>query len=234
MTRRFVGPTLELGDRDSREWMRNMPVWGDPDYILFIDDFLGIAIDLTNNWTELEDAGASIAIEGDTLGGRALLSTGAVDNEGTSIQGNEIFEVSVNKELWFETKINLLDAVESEYCSGLTVNFITDPEAILAAPDRIVFEKLDGNSDIICITEFSGVETRKDSGIDIVAATDITLGFRVISDSTVLFYVNRVLVSTHTTNIVNDQNLCLAAFVLAGDAAGTTLAIDYIHCIATR
>lgn len=234
MTRRLVGPVLELGDRDSREWMRNMPVWGDPDYIWFMDDFTGIAIDLTNSWTQVEDGAASMAIEGDTLGGRLLMTTSAGDNLGTSIQGNEIFEVSADKELWFETKINLLDATESEYCSGLTVNFATDPEAILAAADRIVFEKLDGVDDIICVTEFSGVETRTDSQIDIVAATDITLGFRVIGDSTVLFYVNRVLVQTHTTNIVNDQNLALAAYVLAGDAAGTTLAIDYIHCIATR
>ena len=76
--------------------------------------------------------------------------------------------------------------------------------------------------------------SRTDSQIDIVAATDITLGFRILGDSTVLFYVNRKLVATHTTNIVNDQNLALASYVLAGDAAGTTLAIDYIQCIQTR
>ena len=234
MTRELNGPVVDGGFTLDREWYKNMPVWGDPDYVWFMDDFTGIAIDLTNSWTQLEDGAASMAIEGDTLGGRLLMTTSAGDNLGTSIQGNEIFEISPSKELWFETKINLLDAIESEYCSGLTINFATDPEAILTAEDRIVFEKLDGNANIICITEDSGAETRTDSGIDIVAATDITLGFRVIGGSTVLFYVNRILVRTHTTNIVNDQNLCLAAYVLAGDAAGTTLAIDYIHCIATR
>ena len=234
MTRELNGPVVDGGFTLDRAWFKNMPVWGDPDYVWFIDDFTGIAIDLTNSWTQLEDGAASMAIEGDTLGGRLLMTTSAGDNLGTSIQGNEIFEISAGKELWFETKINLLDATESEYCSGLTINFANNPEEILIAPDRIVFEKLDGNEDIICVTEFSGVETRTDSGINIVAATDITLGFRVIGDSVVQFFVNRVPVRTHTTNIVNNQNLCLAAYVLAGDAAGTTLAIDYIHCIATR
>ncbi|MEE8113329.1 MAG: hypothetical protein V3T23_03135 [Nitrososphaerales archaeon] len=234
MTRKLNGPVLDGGFTLDRVWYKDRPIQGDPDYIHFFEDFVGIAVDLTNDWTEIEDAGASIAIEGDTLGGRILMSTGANDNEGTSIQGNEIFAVAAGRQIWFETKINLLDATESEYCSGLTINFATNPEAILTAADRIVFEKLDGVTDIQCITEFSGVETRTDSQIDIVAATDITLGFRVVGDSTVLFYVDRVLVATHTTNIVNDQNLCVAAFVLAGDAAGTTLAIDYLSVTMER
>jgi hypothetical protein len=234
MTRELNGPVVDGGFTNARAWFKGMPVFGDPNYIHFMDDFTGIAIDLTNSWTQLEDGAASMAIEADTLGGRLLMTTSASDNVGTSIQGNEIFQVSAGIDTWFETKVNLLDATESEFCSGLTINFATNPEAILTAADRIVFEKLDGVDDIQCITEFSGAETRTDSQIDIVAATDITLGFRVLGDTTVLFYVNRKLVATHTTNIVNDQNLALASYVLAGDASGTTLAIDYIHCIQTR
>lgn len=237
MTRQLNGPVVDGGFTDARAWFKNKPIQGDPDYIHFFDDFLyetfDPAIDLSL-WEQLEDAAASMAIEADSLGGRLLMATSANDNQGTSIQTQEIFEVTVNKELWFETKINLLDATESEYCSGLTISFTSAPENILTREDRIVFEKLDGNDDIICITEFSGSETRTNSGIDIVAATDITLGFRVIGDSVVQFFINRVLVRTHITDIVNDQNLAVAAYVLAGDAAGTTLAIDYIAVTATR
>ncbi len=228
------GPNLFGGGELDRRWYQNRPTHGDPDYVHFFEDFTGIAINLTNDWTQVEDSNASQEIEADTEGGRLLMQTSANIDEGTSIQGNEIFRVAASREIWFETKINLLDATESEYCSGLTINFATDPEAILAAADRIVFEKLDGNDDIICVTEFSGTETRVDSQIDIVAATDIVLGFRVIDTGTVLFYVDRVLVATHTTNIVTDQNLAVAAYVLAGDAAGTTLAIDYLSVTMTR
>ncbi len=234
MTRQLNGPVVDGGFTLDRAWYKDMPVLGDPGYIHFMDDFTGIAIDLTNDWTQLEDGAASMAIEGDTLGGRLLMTTSAGDNLGTSIQGNEIWQVSPNVQTWFETKINLLDAVESEYCSGLTVNFTSNPEEILTAADRIVFQKDDDAASMFCITEFSGAETKTDSQVDLVAATDIVLGFRVVGTSTVLFYVNRKLVATHTTNIVNDQNLCLAAYVLAGDSNGTTLAIDYISCIQTR
>ena len=231
------GPNLFGGGEVDRRWFQDRPTHGDPDYIHFFDDFLDesfVPTENTTKWRQLEDANASMLILADSLGGRLTMITSANDNQGTSIQTQEMFQVSPNIQTWFETKINLLDATESEYCSGLTITFATNPEAILAADDRIVFEKLDGNDDIICVTEFSGTETRTDSQIDIVAATDITLGFRIIGTTTVLFYVNRVLVQTHTTNIVNDQNLAVAAFVLAGDAAGTTLAIDYISVTQTR
>ncbi len=233
MTRRLNGPILEIGDRDSREWYRNMPVWGDPDYIWFMDDFTGIAIDVTNDWTLVEDASSTETIEGDTLGGRLRLFATA-DDEGTSLQGNEIFEVSADKELWYETKIQSNEPTEVDLCMGLTVNFTTNPEAMLTAADRIVFQKDDGADSIFSITEIGGAETKKDTGIDLGTATDIILGFRVIGDSTVLFYINRVLVSTHTTNVVNNQNLCLAVMLLCGDANDHILAVDYIHCIATR
>ena len=237
MTRELNVPVVDGGFTLDRDWYKSRPITVDPDYIHFFDDFLEYAFvptENTTNWLQLEDGAASMAIQADVLGGRLLLTTSGSDNVGTSIQTHEMFEVTVNKEIWFETKINLLDATESEFCFGLTITFATNPEAILAAEDRIVFEKLDGNDDIICITEFSGSETRTDSGINIVAATDITLGFRVIGDSVVEFYVNRVLKRTHTTNIVNDQNLAVASYVLAGDASGTTLAIDYIAVTATR
>ncbi len=234
MSRELNGPVVDGGFTLERAWYKSRPLQGDPDYIHFFDDFVGIAINLTNDWTQVEDGAASMEIEGDTLGGRLLFTTSAGDDLGTSIQGNEIFAPAAGRQIWFETKINLLDAVESEYCSGLTVNFITNPENILTAADRIVFQKDDAAASIFCITEFSGAETKTDSQVDIVAATDIVLGFRVIGISTVLFYVDRKLVATHTTNIVSDQNLCAAAMVLAGDSAGTTLAIDYISVTSER
>ncbi len=117
MTRKLNGPVVDGGFTLDRAWFKDMPVLGDPSYIHFMDDFTGIAVNLTNDWTQLEDAAASMEIEADTLGGRLLMQTSANDNQGTSIQGNEIFQVSPNIQTWFETKINLLDAVESEYSS---------------------------------------------------------------------------------------------------------------------
>lgn len=233
MTRKLNGPVVDGGFTRSREWFSGMPVMGDPDYVFFMDDFTGIAIDVTNDWTLVEDSNSTQTIEGDTLGGRLRLFA-TTDDEGTSLQGNEIFEVSAGKELWYETKIQSNEPVQVDLCMGLTITFASNPEAMLTAADRIVFQKDDGSASIFSITEDSNTETKKDTGIDLGTATDMTLGFRVIGDSTVLFYINRVLVSTHTTNVVTNQNLKLAVMLLCGDANDHILAVDYIHCIATR
>ena len=233
MTRELNGPVVDGGFTRERAWFKGMPTFGDPDYIFFRDDFMGIAIDVTNDWTLVEDSSSTQTIEADTLGGRLQLFATA-DDEGTSLQGNEIFQVSAGIDTWFEIKLACNEPTEVDLCFGLTVNFATNPEAMLTAADRIVFQKDDGTDDIYSITEFSGDETKKDTGIDLGTATDITLGFRVFGDTSVVFYVNRVAVATHTSNIVTDQNLALGMMMLCGDAADHSIAVDYIQCIQTR
>jgi hypothetical protein len=121
-----------------------------------MDDFTGIAIDKTNDWTELKDTNATVAIGADVLGGVVVLTSEATtDNDGASIQGNEIFAVAADRDVWFETKLFITDAEGDamDVCVGLTVNFATNPEAMLAAADRIVFQINDGDSNILCKTE---------------------------------------------------------------------------------
>jgi hypothetical protein len=127
--------------------------------------------------------------------------------------------------VWFETRLQCNDADQTDICVGLTVNFATNPEAMLTAADRIVFEVDDGDASILCKT---------DSGVDLVDDTDVTLGFRVSGTGLVEFFVNRKLVATHTTNIPTTE-LALAAMSLSGSATGTrSTKIDYIFASATR
>jgi hypothetical protein len=200
------------------------------DYTVLFDDFTGIAIDLTNDWTEVKDTGASVAIAADEIGGRvALTSAATTDNDGASIQGNEIFRVASGRKIWFETKFQCNDADQTDLCFGMTVNFATNPEAMLTAADRIVFQVNDGDASILCKTEKDGTETSTDSGVDLEDATDIRLGFRVESTGAVHFYINQSLVATHTTNIPDDENLTVAAMSVSGSASGTrATSIDYI------
>jgi hypothetical protein len=117
---------------------------------------------------------------------------------------------------------------------GLVQNFATDPEAILTASNRIGFQINDGNASILCKCEAADVETSKDSEIDAVDATDIILGFVVVATTSIEFYVNRVLVATHTTNIPATE-MTAAAFELSGSATGTmSMSLDYIFVAMTR
>lgn len=239
MSSHFTGPLLDSGRlEDVRDFFEDFPLSQDPDYLYFMDDFDRIVFDSATpcRWTIVKDSGASVAIEADTLSGRALFSSAATtDDDGSSIQGNEIFKVRSGKDIWFETKLQLSDATEMDFCAGLVVNFSTNPEAILTAADRICFQKNDGDASILSKTEKSGTETSKDTEVDFADATDIILGFHVHSDSKVEFFINRHLVSTHTTNIVDDEELTIGLFELSGVATGTkTMSVDYVMTVMER
>lgn len=235
-TTHFTGPVRYAGKPGSKAWFKELPIGIDPDVMALMDDFTGVAIDLTNDWTEVKDTGASVAIAADVAGGRLLMSSAATtDNDGSSIQGNEIFRVAADRSMWFETKLQSSDADDQDVCVGFTVNFATNPENMLTAADRIVFEVLDGDASINCITEKDGTATTTDSGVDLADATDVTLGILVEGTGTVKFYVNRSLVATHTTNIPDDENLTVAAMQLSGSATGTkSMSVDYILAAMTR
>ena len=229
-------PVLYNGYGAGYKALRNMPISINPDFFEISDDFVGILLNATNTWTVIKDSGASVAIIADTTGGEVtLLSAATTDDDGASIQGNEIFTVAAGKDIFFETRIKCNDADQTDICVGLTVNFATNPEAMLTAADRIVFQVDDGDASILCKTEQSGTETSTDSGIDMVDATYIVLGFSVNSANSVEFFINGALVATHTTNIVDDENLTVAAMSVSGSTSGTRATdLDYIIAAQTR
>lgn len=234
----FTGPVLFAGKDGQRKWFADLPVDKNPDYVVYMDDFTGIALDDTNDWTVVKDSGASVAIAADVVNGAITMSSAATtDNDGSSIQGNEIFAVEAGRDIWFETKLTPTDAEGDalEICAGLTVNFSTNPEAMLTAADRIVFQVDDGGSDILCKTEKDGTETSTDSGVDIASGTAVTLGIHVKGTGSVEFFVNRNLVATHTTNIPDDENLTMGLMQLSGSATGTkSISVDYVFAAQSR
>ena len=232
----FTGPVLFTGKNSPGPWWTDQPVSNNADYVSYMDDFTGIAIDLTNDWTEIKDGNASVGIVADELNGAvALTSEATTDDNGASIQGNEIFAVQTDKSIWFETRIKCNDADQTDLCFGLTVNFATNPEAMLTAADRIVFQVNDGNASILCKTEKNGTETSTDSGIDLADDTYVRLGFWANSTGSVQFFIDRQLVATHTTNIPDDENLTIGAMSVSGSATGTrATTIDYLFCAADR
>ena len=231
----FSGPIEYSGKGATGAWGTDLTIAANNDVVVYMDDFLRVAIDATNDWTVVKDNNATALIAADTVNGvLALTSEATTDDDGASIQGNEIFKAASGKSIWFETKLQNNKVAQSEICVGLTVNFATNPEAMLTAADRIVFQVNDGDASILCKTEASGTETSTDSGIDMVDDTYVTLGFRVSGTGRVDFYVNRNLVATHTTNIPTTE-LAMAAMSISGDNLGTRATlIDYIFASATR
>ena len=241
----FTGPILFAGKDGNRKWFNNLPIDKNPDYVVYFDDFTGIALDTTNDWTLIKDSSATAALGADIESGTLVLTSQATtDNSGGSVQGNEIFKIatgSTGRDIWFETKLKVGDSEGSaiDLCVVLTVNFATNPEAMLTAADRIVFQVDDGDTNIDCVTEKDGTATTTDSGVDISDDTYVTLSFKVSgknrSSAIVEFFVNRNLVATHTTNIPDDENLAIGVMELSGSATGTKSAtVDYLFAAQDR
>lgn len=235
---RFSGPVLYSGTNTNAylAGMADMPIGINPAVFSLVDDFVGVALDATNSWTVVKDAGAAVGIVADTVGGElAITSTATTDDDGGSIQGNEIFAVAANTGIFFSTRVKCNDADQTDLCFGLTVNFATNPEAMLAAADRIVFQVNDGNASILCKTEKNGTETSTDSGVDLADNTYVVLSFNVSGTGAVTFFVNGRQVAQHTTNIPDDENLAIGAMSVSGSATGTrATTIDYILASQTR
>jgi hypothetical protein len=232
----FSGPLQYSGKGTvTGAWGTDLTISANPAVVSYLDDFLGVALDSTNDWTVVKDSGATAGIVADAVNGLLELTSAATtDNDGASVQGNEVYKAAVDKVVWFETRLQCNKVDQTDICVGLTVNFATNPENMLTAADRIVFQVDDGNASILCKTESGGTETSTDSGVDLVNDTDATLGFRVSGTGLVEFFVNRKLVATHTTNIPTTE-LALAAMSLSGDALGTrSTKVDYLFASATR
>ena len=229
-------PVLYSGYASGYKDLLSQPIALNPDYFTYVDDFLGIAVDTTNDWTVVKDSGATVAIVADTVGGElGLTSAGTTDNDGASIQKNETFSVDANKNIFFQTRIKCNDADQTDICVGFTVNFATNPEAMLTAADRIVFQVDDGDASILCKTEKDGTETSTDSGIDLADDTYVKLGIAVAGTGSAKFYINDLLVATHSANIPDDENLTIAAMSVSGSASGTRLTtLDYMIASQTR
>ena len=230
----FSGPVLFSNARPTLENL-NIKAW--PDQVVYMDDFTGVAFDNTNDWTVVKDSSATVALDADVLNGAVKLSSQATtDNDGSSIQGNEIFALpsTAGEKLYFEARFSMSDADQMDLFIGVCENFATNPENCLAAANRIGFQIDDGDATPHLISESGGTETDttlSGTADDFADDTNVTVSFvatKGTSTDTVKYYINRKLVGTHTTNIPT-ANMAAAAMEISGDASGTkSMSIDYI------
>lgn len=244
MATHFKGPILYS---TARKGLENLQVGVWPDQAVFLDDFTGILFDATNDWTVVKDTSATVAISADTATGVvALTSAATTDNDGASIQGNEIFQLpsTAGEKLFFEARFFASTTSGSgvgqmDIWVGLCENFATAPENAFTASNRIGFQLDDGSSLTRLITEASDTETETElaTTYNLTDDTYVTVGFiatKGTTTDTVQFYYNRSLVGTHTTNIPTSL-MTPAAVEVSGDATGTkSMSVDYILAAVDR
>jgi hypothetical protein len=230
----FSGPVTFSGARPTLQNL-NIGTW--PDQTRYMDDFTGVTFDNTNDWTVVKDTSAAVAIQADALNGVVdLTSQATTDNDGASIQGNEIWGLpsTAGQKLYFEARFQMSDVDQMDMFIGVTENFASAPENIFTASNRIGFQIDDGDATPHLITESGDSETDTTltgTTYDLTDATDVTVSIVATKGTTtdvVDFYINRALVGSHTTNVPT-ANMAQAAAEVSGDASGTkSMSIDYI------
>ena len=87
------------------------------------DDFTGVDIDDTDDWTKSVLNSGTLTLLADHVGGWAKsMGDGSTDNSGGAIQGNEIFMVEASKNIYFEAKVAVADADDMDMFVGLAEN----------------------------------------------------------------------------------------------------------------
>lgn len=236
MATRHNTPVLYSGFGASYKALAEMPISINPDVFGFWDDFVRVDDDQTNDWTVIKDTSATVGIVADTLGGElALTSAATTDNDGASIQGNEIFKTTAGTNIYFAARLKCSDADQTDIDVGLTVNFPTNPEAMTTATDQIVFRVIDESAVILCYTEKNGTPTTTTTSISLADNTYVKLEILVTGTSKVEFFINGSKVATHTTNIPDDEELAVACASVSGSATGTRVTtLDYIGAYQSR
>ena len=241
MATHFKGPVL-FSNASAFENLK-MSMW--PDQFPYMDDFEQGALDATHNWTIVKDTGASAAITADGTGGEVNLTSAATtDNDGASIQAKQesfALPTSAGKKLYFESRVKISDATQTDFLVGFTEAFTTNPENALLSANVIGFVKVDGSAIVKGTTESGGTQTLVEFADTTKSTmendTYVTLGLVATKNDTVNkveFYINRNKVGQSTTNIPT-ANMNVMAMSVSGDTTGTKVTtIDYIMAAQDR
>lgn len=206
-----------------------------PDVVKFEDDFVRsslAAADAPVGWTvTLVEAGAgeSTITKPDGIGGELLLTTDAADNDGINMQlAGESFELTSDQSaVYFGIRMKSGEATQSDFLVGLC---ITDTDLLGGMTDGVYFRKVDASTSVAAVTEKNSTETETTGVLTFAADTYYILEF-FYSGSSVRFYVDGVLVATHTTNIVDDEAITPSIHFLSGNAAVETMTIDWVRAV---
>ena len=241
MATHFKGPVL-FSNASAFENLK-MSMW--PDQFTYFDEFNQGALDATHNWTIVKDSSATAAVVADSLNGEVnLTSANTTDNDGASIQAKQesfALPTTAGNKLYFETRVKISDATQTDFLVGFTETFATNPENALLSSNVIGFVKVDGSAIVKGTTESGDTQTLVEFADTTKSTmendTYVTLGLVATkNDSTnkVQFYINRNLVGTSTTNIPT-ANMKVMAMSVSGDATGQKVTtIDYIMAAQDR
>jgi hypothetical protein len=187
---------------------------------------------VAGNWTVTEtQAGATQALtDGD--GGLLLITNTAADNDLVSLQKvGESYRFASGKELFFEARLKVSDATQSDVVVGLQITDTTP----LDVSDGVFFIKADASTSVSLLVEKNGTATTTSSVATMADDTFISLGFYYDGASSIQYSVNGVVGGTSvTTNLPDDEDMTVTIAIQNGEAVAKTMTVDYVFVAKER
>lgn len=202
----------------------------------FFDDFHDFQITNSNElgWisTETEGGGGDAAFSiDDAANGILKIVNDGADNDSVELQWHsECWKLATGKPLWFEARAKFSDATQLDMLIGLC---ITDTTAIDGVTDGVYFKKDDGDTNIDCVT-MKDSTPENSAAVGTLGTDYIRYGIFFDGASTVYFYLDGVLVATHTVTIPDDEELTITLAHQNGEVAAKTAYYDYVKVVQVR
>jgi hypothetical protein len=187
------------------------------------------------------EAGSSSATEAQIAGadgGVLLVTNDNADNDldffqwaGGSGATVEAWKFELGKKLFFKSRLKVSDATQCDFVMGLQITDTTS----LAVSDGVYFRKDDDDAFLDAVVIKNSTATTGTAIHTVVSDTFLDLGFYYNGKDEVQFFVNDVKKATlATTNLVDDEELCVSFGLQNGAAAAKTMSIDYIFVAKER
>lgn len=184
------------------------------------------------DWTVTEtDAAATQALtDGD--GGLLLITNSAADDDLVSLQKKgESFLFVAGKKLFYEARLKVSDATQSDVVIGLQITDTTP----LDVTDGVFFIKADGAATVNLLVEKNNTATTASSIATMADDTFIRLGFYYNGSDAVQYFVNGDLGgSMAVTNLPDDEVLTVTIAIQNGEAVAKTMTVDYVFVAKER
>lgn len=224
-----------ITNRDVGEGIGSFIPFLDPTkHVVFFEDFVFRynAADWVITTTE---AGAGSATEalGDGHGGTLVVTNDAADDDADFFNSTgEPFRFTSGKKVWFEARLKVSDATQSDVVVGLQITDTTP----LDVTDGVFFIKSDGAATVNFHVEKDNTQTSASAVATMANDTYIKLGFTYDGGQTFKVYVNGTNVATVTTSttIPDDEDLAISFGVQNGEAVAKVLTVDYLLAVAER
>jgi hypothetical protein len=232
-------PTHFLGGVSTASATNPLHQFGMPDptkWQVFFDDF--IHEPFSTEWTITATSvgtGTSAISTPDLAGGCARITTAANENDGLFAQTiGEVFLLVQGKKTFIKTRLQVGDAIQSDWIVGLHSTDTTPQDATT----RFLFESVDGAAAVYFNNDNGTTDSDSSTVATLADDTFITLGAYYDGAGIIRLYADDVHITTMGTRAspitVTGAEMAVGFGYLNGAAGAETTDIDYIFVAQER